>query len=445
MLLRVSLALPDLAQPRRDPFEGPTVPDTPPISRSGPAAIEGPEAVLSSPTAEPESRTRSGLARSLLLPGVGLALICAVAAADFAGGKNRAVIGLVLLAPFLVALDARYRSTLLLAFVGLAVACSSAIWNGNADDWGYWMRTGFVAVGGVVACLTARARRAEVESRHLLEERAAVADMLEAGLRPVEPPQIEGWRIETLYQPAAGPGRVGGDFYDAYRVGREWMVVVGDVVGHGSRAAAATALVRFTLRTAATLTGSASRAFATLNRDLLARTSLSPCASAYALLSEDPTCNTVEVACAGIPRPFLVRDGKATEVGRYHTLLGVSATAFPSEPARISVACGDVLVLYTDGVTERRGADERFGSERVEHALTEAEGAQDAVARILAALTEFGAGVQDDDIVIVALEHTSVAPRVAPPRLRGLPNRESLTTAPTAPGSRQAPTVAGTP
>ena len=58
-----------------------------------------------------------------------------------------------------------------------------------------------------------------------------------------------------MYRPAGSENEVGGDFYDVFRVADGWMLVIGDVTGRGARAASLTAVARYTLRTAATLTG----------------------------------------------------------------------------------------------------------------------------------------------------------------------------------------------
>ena len=74
-----------------------------------------------------------------------------------------------------------------------------------------------------------------------------------------------------MYRPAGSENEVGGDFYDVFRVADGWMLVIGDVTGRGARAASLTAVARYTLRTAATLTDDPVLALETLNRALFAR------------------------------------------------------------------------------------------------------------------------------------------------------------------------------
>ena len=86
-------------------------------------------------------------------------------------------------------------------------------------------------------------------------ERAEIAATLQRGLLPPPLPHIPGWSVAAMYRPAGAENEIGGDFYDAFRIAGGWMVVIGDVTGRGAQAAVVTALARYTLRTAAALTG----------------------------------------------------------------------------------------------------------------------------------------------------------------------------------------------
>jgi PAS domain S-box-containing protein len=249
------------------------------------------------------------------------------------------------------------------------------------------------------------ARRAAtaLENQRLYSERTSIARILQASLLPEELPELPGWRAASLYRPAGDENWVGGDFYEAFPVGRDWMLVVGDVTGRGAPAAALTALMRHTLRTAATLTGSATEALAKLNRDLLVRPETSLCTAVCLVLRELDDGAEADVICAGHPLPVLVRDGVAAHVGRFGPMLG----AFEDEswePHTMAVRPHDVLVLYSDGVLDAVGAENRFGPERLLETLNGATSAADAVARIERALTGFEVGAQADDTAILAIE-----------------------------------------
>ena len=119
-------------------------------------------------------------------------------------------------------------------------------------------------------------------------ERAEIAETLQRGLLPPPLPHIPGWSVAAMYRPAGAENEIGGDFYDAFRIAGGWMVVIGDVTGRGAQAASVTALARYTLRTAAALTGDPVIALETLNRDLLARRGAALCSVAAMAIDEDP-------------------------------------------------------------------------------------------------------------------------------------------------------------
>ena len=96
-----------------------------------------------------------------------------------------------------------------------------------------------------------RARGTAVENARLYTRLAQTADTLQRSLLPERLAQPPGWRIAASYQAGERGTEVGGDFYDLFQVDDGWMVVLGDVTGKGVKAAALTALVRHTAKTAA--------------------------------------------------------------------------------------------------------------------------------------------------------------------------------------------------
>jgi serine phosphatase RsbU (regulator of sigma subunit)/PAS domain-containing protein len=253
------------------------------------------------------------------------------------------------------------------------------------------------------------ARRAAtaVENARLYTERSNIARTLQMSLLPDEVPAMPGWRTASLYRPAGDENDVGGDFYEAVPLDGAWMLIVGDVTGRGAPAAALTSLMRHTLRTAATLTGSATQAFEKLNRDLVSRSQLSLCTAVSLVLRDVEGSAQADVVCAGHPQPILVRGGAAEQIGEYGPVLGAYIDE-TWEGLTVDVNPGDVLVLYSDGLIDAAGAQDRFGPERLEQALTGASSASDAVARIEEALAHFEVGAQADDIAILAVERIAV-------------------------------------
>ncbi len=257
-------------------------------------------------------------------------------------------------------------------------------------------------------------------------ERAEIAATLQRGLLPSPLPHIPGWSLAAMYRPAGAENEIGGDFYDAFRIAGGWMVVIGDVTGRGAQAAAVTALARYTLRTAAALTGDPVIALETLNRDLLARPGASLCSVAAMAIDEDPS-KPVRLAIAGHPAPLLVDRDAVVEATVSAPVLG----AFPDASwgiEHVQVRPGQQLVVITDGVTESTGAEERFGEQRLRAALAGVSSPALAVQKVEGALNAFSAGPLDDDAAILAIAPTPVArraglgggPRAGRAPLRGL-------------------------
>ena len=242
-----------------------------------------------------------------------------------------------------------------------------------------------------------------VENARLYTERSRIARTLQTGLLPPELPDIPGYETATRYRPAGEENWVGGDFYDALRVRDGWLLLVGDVAGRGADAAALTALARYTLRSTARLLADPLAAVDQLNCELLERPEMSLCSVCCVLLREDEAT----ILCGGHPLPFLVREGRAVQVGRNGPMPG-AFDGVSWEPVTIPLQAGDVLVLYTDGVLDTVGADERFGEQRLQEVLAGAASAADAVGRVAEALDRFHVGTQSDDTALLAVGRTPV-------------------------------------
>jgi serine phosphatase RsbU (regulator of sigma subunit)/ketosteroid isomerase-like protein len=243
-------------------------------------------------------------------------------------------------------------------------------------------------------------------------ERAEIAETLQRGLLPPPLPHIPGWSVAATYRPAGAENEIGGDFYDAFRIAGGWMVVIGDVTGRGAQAAAVTAHARYTLRTAAALTGDPVVALRTLNRELLSRSGTALCSVAAMAVSEDPA-EPVQLAVAGHPPPLLVDGDSVTEATAPAPVLG----AFPNEDWTLeatAVAPNQQLVVVTDGVTEAHGKDERFGEGRLRAQLSGVASPALATQLIEVALNEFVGGALEDDAAIVAIAPASADVEPAP-------------------------------
>jgi sigma-B regulation protein RsbU (phosphoserine phosphatase) len=115
------------------------------------------------------------------------------------------------------------------------------------------------------------------------------------------------------------------------------------------------------------------------------------------------TAQTTEILCAGHPQPLLIRAGEPHPVGHFGPMVGAWADAV-WRPEQVALAPGDVLVLYTDGVTDAKGAGGRFGEQRLLEALRGVADAAGAVAAIDRALSAFQTGSQADDTAVLAAD-----------------------------------------
>jgi serine phosphatase RsbU (regulator of sigma subunit) len=208
---------------------------------------------------------------------------------------------------------------------------------------------------------------------------------------------------------AAGEGvELGGDFYDVYRA-RDggWAALIGDIQGKGPEAAAVTALARHTLRAASAYDHRPSGVLTLLHRELREQVADGRfCTVAYAYMQVVPGHVRLELACGGHPLPFVVHgDGAVEEVGRLGTLLGSDADPLLADVV-VELSDDDVLVLYTDGVTEvRRHRQEVFGTEQLVELLGGCGGLRPAevAARVEQAVMQASMGRLRDDMAVLAL------------------------------------------
>jgi PAS domain S-box-containing protein len=244
-----------------------------------------------------------------------------------------------------------------------------------------------------------------VQNARLYAERSLIATTLQHSLLPPELPDIPGFRLAGLYRPAGEHNEVGGDFYDAFDVSGGWMVMVGDVAGRGVEAAALTSLSRYTFRTAAKLLGDPVAAVEQLNAALCETPGIALVSVCCALLHEADGVAHADVVLAGHPPAYHVQAGTARPVGVFAPFLGAYETG-RWEASRVELAPGELLVLYTDGVTDTVGEHERerFGEARLAVTLHPATSAADAIGRIERAVSEFAHGPQVDDTAVIAVQ-----------------------------------------
>jgi two-component system, chemotaxis family, sensor kinase Cph1 len=180
-----------------------------------------------------------------------------------------------------------------------------------------------------------------------------VAETLQRSLLPESIPKLENWLLSAHYEPAAG-GRVGGDWYDAFelRDGR-LIVLLGDVAGHGITAAGIMAQLRNVLRGQLFAGATPAEALDQLNQFCL---HLLPSAFATVLAARvDLDSGQVEAACAGHLIPYLTSTSRPAVRApiRLSPPIGVKGVTY--EPSVFTLEPGHGLIIYSDGLVERRG------------------------------------------------------------------------------------------
>jgi serine phosphatase RsbU (regulator of sigma subunit) len=250
-----------------------------------------------------------------------------------------------------------------------------------------------------------------ISNAQLYERERTIAQTLQRSLRPGALPHISGLSAAGRIRPAGEGVELGGDFYDLYEAGGgAYAALIGDVQGKGPDAAAVTALARHTLRAGATYEASPSGVLALLHKALREQRSDGRfCTVAHAHLRLVDGHMLVDLACGGHPLPLVIHpDGLVEPVGRLGTLLGTDI-----EPqlfdVRVELHPGDVLLLYTDGVTEvRRRRREVFGHAELTALLGGCGGLPpNAIAdRVEAAVLAASEGRLRDDMAILALGPT---------------------------------------
>jgi serine phosphatase RsbU (regulator of sigma subunit) len=247
-----------------------------------------------------------------------------------------------------------------------------------------------------------------ISNAQLYERERTIAQTLQRSLRPGALPDVPGLSAAVRFRPAGEGVELGGDFYDLYEAGRgQWAALIGDVQGKGPDAAAVTALARHTLRAGAAYERSPSGVLALLHKALREQRSDGRfCTVAQAHLRLGPGRMQVDLACGGHPLPLVIHaDGLVEPVGRLGTLLGTDIEPQLND-VTVELESGDVLLLYTDGVTEvRRRRREVFGLAELSELLSRCGGlAPDAVAdRVEAAVLAASEGRLRDDMAILAL------------------------------------------
>jgi serine phosphatase RsbU (regulator of sigma subunit) len=247
------------------------------------------------------------------------------------------------------------------------------------------------------------ARRAalSIDNAILYRREHEAAVTLQRALLPQSLPHLEGIELAALYEPAAEGMEVGGDWYEVVvRDDGTVGAMIGDVAGRGIRAAAVMGRIRPALR--AFVLDGYGPAEAVERAHRLVRESERPEMTTVFQLQFDPERGTAEYVRAGHP-PALLRlpGGDVTELSGGGTPpLGVFDD-FEGRSHSVEVPRGSLLLLYTDGLIERRGEDLTAGLARLRDLLARAPAGAEECLQWLAA--EVSAEEIPDDVAMLAM------------------------------------------
>ncbi len=246
-----------------------------------------------------------------------------------------------------------------------------------------------------VALEQARLQAEEIKVQ-AMEKELELGRRIQLGLLPDSPPVVPGWEFAVFYQAAR---EVGGDFYDFFELPTEpgkVGLVIADVMGKGVPAALSMARSSMVIRNTALSGLSPSAALARANELTLWGGDMDPLLTAlYGVL--DTTTGRLAYANAGHCRPLWVQParGQVEELRARGILLGVFSDVVLEERS-VELLHGDLMVFFTDGVTEAMNASrEPFGDERL-RAIVSAN-ASGSAGQLLEAVVEAVQSYADPD------------------------------------------------
>lgn len=257
-----------------------------------------------------------------------------------------------------------------------------------------------------VAVEDARLYEQSVE-RQQLEQELNFAREIQTSFLPKVRPQVAGWSVAGKWRAAR---QVGGDFYDFIALPEaRWGIVIADVADKGVPAALFMALSRTLMRAVAFSGRAPGEALARAN-ELIQADSASDLFVTMIYAVWDPRAGSMVMANAGHNPPLLCRaDGEVSVLRSRGIALGV-VDRLMTEPIFLELQAGDVLLLYTDGMTDAiNESGEEFGMTRLQVALAQsrhldAEGIADALLQIVDAFIGSEASFDDQTLVVLKRE-----------------------------------------
>jgi serine phosphatase RsbU (regulator of sigma subunit)/anti-sigma regulatory factor (Ser/Thr protein kinase) len=246
-----------------------------------------------------------------------------------------------------------------------------------------------------------------IQRAQLYEREHLIAQTFQRSLLPERLPEIPGLSVAARYLPAREEAKVGGDWYDVLELpGDSVGLVMGDVVSHGIRAASTMGQIRSAIRAYALDRESPGGTLTKLNTVVRGLDQRETATAVYVAL--DLGERTFCFASAGHPPPLVIDPAggaRFLEEGRSVPLGAHARTRYREAVVRLEP--GSTIVLYTDGLVERRGSSLNQGLERL---VSEASGRpaepESLCDRLIGALV--GDQPPPDDVALLAAQVVTV-------------------------------------
>jgi len=237
-----------------------------------------------------------------------------------------------------------------------------------------------------------------------ISEQRAVTAIMQRTLLPDALPEVPGIRLSAKYLPAGSGVKIGGDWYDVFQLSNGRVVfVIGDVVGRGVLAASVMAEIRMALR-AYLVQGHQIAEVVSMLNELLVSMGRSRGAT-LAIFELDPESEELEAVSAGHLPPLLIEPGGAAQLLEQTRGLPVGVrSGYRYQACRYRFPIGSRLLLYTDGLIERRDESIEEGFQRLTVAAQAAAQRSDSsfADRVYRALID--EAPLEDDVALLAIE-----------------------------------------
>jgi len=244
-----------------------------------------------------------------------------------------------------------------------------------------------------------------IDTASLYSREHHVASVLQSGILPQSLPDYPEIVSASIYLPSGKDAEIGGDYYDLFRDPQGRIAfVIGDVCGKGIEAATKTSMIKYSVRALIAAGLRPHEVLRETNRLISETGTASDIVTLWVGVLE-PDTGLLHYANGGHPPALLWRPGsrKSERLCTTGPLLGAFADV-DYEEMHSQLLAGDMILLYTDGVTEARSGNKFFGEGRIRRALSKGLTPVDVADELLSALDDFVPGDLRDDAAVLVIQ-----------------------------------------